>query len=50
MKEEQIITVALDDDTNIQYRDPDELSKYIQSRIVNESPWSDSRFFCMGLI
>lgn len=36
VKEEQIITIALDDDTNIQYRDPDELSKYIRSRIVNK--------------
>ena len=36
VKEEQIITVALDDDTNIQYRDPDELSKYVRSRIVNK--------------
>lgn len=36
MKEEQIITIALDDDTNIQYRDPDELSKYVRSKIVNK--------------
>lgn len=36
VKEEQIITIALDDDTNIQYRDPDELSKYVRSRIVNK--------------
>lgn len=34
--EEQIITIALDDDTFVQYRDPDELSKYIRSRIVNK--------------
>ncbi len=35
IRPEQIITVALDDDTFLQYRDPDELSKYIRSRIVN---------------
>lgn len=36
VKEEQIITIALDDDTNIQYRDPNELSKYVRSKIVNK--------------
>lgn len=36
VKEEQIITVALDDDINIKYRDPDELSKYVRSKIVNK--------------
>ncbi len=36
VKEEQIITIALDDDTDIQYRDPDKLSKYVRSRIVNK--------------
>ena len=36
VKEEQIITIALDDDTNVQYRDSDELSKYVRSRIVNK--------------
>ena len=36
VKEEQIITIALDDDTNVQYRDPDELSKYVRSKIVNK--------------
>lgn len=36
VKEEQIITIALDDDTNIRYRDPDELSKHVRSRIVNK--------------
>lgn len=36
VKEEQIITVALDDDTKIQYRDPDELSKYVRSRVVSK--------------
>lgn len=35
VKEEQIITIALDDDTKLKYRDPDELSKYIRSKIVN---------------
>ena len=32
---EQIITIALDDDTFVKYCDPDELSKYIRSKIVN---------------
>lgn len=35
VKEEQIITIALDDDTFVKYRDPDELSKYIREKIVN---------------
>ena len=35
VKEEQIITIALDDDTFVKYRDPDELSKYIRGKIVN---------------
>lgn len=37
VKKEQIITVALDDDLYVRYRDPDELSRYIRSRIVNEN-------------
>lgn len=37
--EEQIITIALDDDTFVQYRDPDELSKYIRSKIVNKKQY-----------
>lgn len=36
VRKEQIITIALDDDTNVQYRDPDALSKYVRSRIVNK--------------
>lgn len=36
VKEEQIISIALDDDTCEQYRNPDELSKYIRSKIVNK--------------
>lgn len=36
VKEEQIIAIALDDDTYVKYRDPDELSKYIRSRIVSK--------------
>lgn len=36
VKEEQIIPIALDDDTFVQYRDPSELSKYIRDRIVNK--------------
>ena len=35
VKKEQIITIALDDDTFVKYRDPDELSKYIRRKIVN---------------
>ena len=34
VKEEQIITIALDDDTFVKYRDPSELSKYIREKIV----------------
>lgn len=33
---EQIITVALDDDLNVQYRDPAKLSDYVRSKITNE--------------
>ncbi len=36
VKEEQIISIALDDDLCEQYRNPDELSKYIRSKIVNK--------------
>lgn len=36
VKEEQIIPIALDDDTFVQYRDPSELSKYIRDKIVNK--------------
>ena len=36
VKEEQIITIALDDDSFVQYRDTDELSKYIRGKIVNK--------------
>jgi len=36
VKEEQIIAIALDDDMFVQYRKPDELSKYIRSKIVNK--------------
>lgn len=39
VKEEQIITIALDDDTFVQYRDPDELSKYLRSKIVNKEQY-----------
>ncbi len=35
VKPEQIITIALDDDTNIAYRNPSELSEYIRSRITD---------------
>lgn len=36
VKEEQIITIALDDDSFVQYRDTEELSKYIRGKIVNK--------------
>lgn len=36
IREEQIITIALDDDTCVALRDPDELSKHIRSKIVNK--------------
>ncbi len=36
VKEEQIIGLALDDDAFVQYRDPDELSKFLRSKIVNK--------------
>lgn len=32
---DHIITVALDDDQYIKYRDPDELSKYIREKIID---------------
>lgn len=35
IREEQIITIALDDDTYVRYRDPEELSKFIRSKIVS---------------
>lgn len=35
VKEEQIIRIALDDDTFEKYRDSDELSKYIRGKIIN---------------
>ena len=39
VSEEQIITIALDDDTFVQYRDPNELSKYIRAKIVNKEQY-----------
>lgn len=39
VNEAQIITIALDDDTFVQYRDPDELSKYVRSKIVNNEQY-----------
>ena len=35
--EDHIITVALDDDENVRYRDPAELSKYIRSRLTDKN-------------
>ncbi len=36
VREEQIIAIALDDDRFVQYRETEELSEYIRSRIVNK--------------
>ena len=36
VKEEQIISIALDDDTFVQYREPEALSEYIRSKITNK--------------
>ena len=36
VNEEQIITIALDDDLFVDYRDPGELSKYIRGKIVHK--------------
>lgn len=36
IKEEQIISITLDDDTCEQYRNPEKLSKFIRSQIVNK--------------
>lgn len=33
--EDHIITIALDDDLYVKYRDPDELSKYIREKIID---------------
>ena len=35
VEEDHIITIALDDDLYVKYRDPDELSKYIRGKIVD---------------
>ena len=34
VKEENIITLALDDDLNSEYRNPDKLSEFLYSKIV----------------
>ena len=39
VKEEQIISIALDDDTFIKYRDPEELSKFIRSKIISKETY-----------
>ena len=36
IKEENIIAIALDDDKDLKYRDPDELSKHIRSRLTTD--------------
>lgn len=37
IKEENIITLALDDDLNCEYRNPDKLSEFLHSRITNKT-------------
>lgn len=37
IKQEQIISLQLDDDNNISYRNPDVLSSYLNSRIINSN-------------
>ncbi len=37
IKKEQIIKLALDDDRNREYRNPDKLSEYLYSKITNET-------------
>ena len=37
VREDHIITVALDDDENVRYRDPTALSKYIRSRLTDKN-------------
>ena len=39
VREDHIILIALDDDTFVQYRDPDALSKYIRAKIVTKDPY-----------
>ena len=39
VKEEQIISIALDDDIFIKYRDPEELSKFIRSKITSKETY-----------
>ena len=39
VKPEQIITIALDDDQFVQYRDPAVLSEYIRSKIIGSEPY-----------
>ncbi len=36
VSEEQIIAIALDDDMFVQYREPEKLSEYVRSQIVNK--------------
>lgn len=48
VKEEQIITIALDDDTFVKYRDPDELSKYAYRLITATGKPSFSEWFDKG--
>ncbi len=39
VKPEQIITIALDDDQFVQYRDPAVLSEYIRSKIIGRETY-----------
>ena len=37
VKEKNIITLALDDDLNCEYRNPDKLSEFLYSKITNKT-------------
>ena len=37
IEEKQIISIALDDDLFVKYRDPNELSKYIHSEVLKKT-------------
>ena len=37
VKEENIITLALDDDLNSEYRNPDKLTEFLYSKITNKT-------------
>lgn len=39
IKADQIITIALDDDAFVQYRNPEKLSEYLRSKIINKEQY-----------